>query len=699
MIIQTIELENFKSYGEPQLIDLTSVDATSISGPNGAGKSSIIEALTFALYGRSTATERKELGNEALIRDGQEEGRVAATFEKDGHTYRVERTATRRGPGKATLSSELGKTLQAGPINVSKMVESIVGMDYETFVSSTIMRQDEMDRITSLRPGERKEILSKIFGLELYEKLKKTTHEKRIKAKADLEASEKLTEQLSNTIANEKEVVTGLKEAKASSERLHATITKEQEQLETLAREIKAAIQKKSQYDKQQTNLEAIERETKTTKAHLETTVSDIKSAREAAKSLDELTKELKKGKQVEEERDQAQKLKEKLNGEISEQEERMRSIKKAITEEQEHFNTITGSKKAECPVCKQPLDEAHKTKVLDQYDTRLKELKQEHEESDKNCLTNRNTLEKEVLPRLAELERQVKSRQKYEVEKARQEAIASRLPKLLETEKELKAKISEATDAKQKATSQLEILRGSVVEFERLESKRTTLSERLAKLREDRATAESSIKYLTAELEQITDAKKKLARIRLEVGTQTELIPIYEILEEAFSKDGIPTAILKDLVPEVEEEASRILRDLSNGRMNVNFRFGRQTGRDTVTDELVVEAEDTTGLHPVTRFSGGERMRINLALRLGISEIIAKRSGYKGKIETLIIDEGFGALDEEGRQATIEILRQLRQRFQKIMIISHIEEVKDAFDSKLVVSKTTGGQSIVEVI
>jgi exonuclease SbcC len=325
--------------------------------------------------------------------------------------------------------------------------------------------------------------------------------------------------------------------------------------------------------------------------------------------------------------------------------------------------------------------------------------LNQEHEESSKNCLTNRNTLEKEILPRLAELERQVKSRQKYEVEKARQEAIASRLPTLLEKEKELEAKISEATEAKQKVTLQLETLRESVEEFEKLESRRTTLSERLAKLREDRATAESSMKYLKAELEQITNAKKELARIRLEVSTQTELIPIYEILEEAFNKDGIPTAILRDLVPEVEEEASRILRDLWNGRMNVNFRFGRQTGRGTVTDELVVEAEDTTGLHPVTRFSGGERMRINLALRLGISEIIANRSGYKGKIETLIIDEGFGALDEEGRQATIEILRQLRQRFRKIIIISNIEDVKDAFDSKLVISKTTGSQSIVEVI
>jgi exonuclease SbcC len=54
--------------------------------------------------------------------------------------------------------------------------------------------------------------------------------------------------------------------------------------------------------------------------------------------------------------------------------------------------------------------------------------------------------------------------------------------------------------------------------------------------------------------------------------------------------------------------------------------------------------------------------------------------------------------LDEEGRQATIEILRQLRQRFKKILVISHVDEVKDAFDTKLLISKTPTGQSIAEI-
>jgi exonuclease SbcC len=91
--------------------------------------------------------------------------------------------------------------------------------------------------------------------------------------------------------------------------------------------------------------------------------------------------------------------------------------------------------------------------------------------------------------------------------------------------------------------------------------------------------------------------------------------------------------------------------------------------------------------------------MRINLALRLGVSEAITRRSGYRGRIETLVIDEGFGALDEEGRRATVEILQALRQRFKKILVISHIDDVRDAFETRLVVTRPAGGDSSITII
>jgi|GEM_PF-1773471 exonuclease SbcC len=698
MIIQTIELENFKSYGESQTVDLTGVDATSISGLNGAGKSTLIEAITFALYGRSTATERKELGNEAIIRDGQKEGRVAVSFEKDDQTYRVERTATRQGQGTATLISGTAKALQAGTSNVTKMVESILGMDYETFVSSTIMRQDEMDRITSLRPGERKEVLSKIFGLEEYEKLKKATHERLIKARADVEASDQLTRKFTEAIASEDEVRQGITNAKANAKKYQAAIETEQASLHALEKDIKAALENKSAYDTATANLESLEGEIEDIQSDIGESAEEIREAKDAKSQLSELAKEIEKGKALASENDKLQKQKEQLTSTITEKEARARAIQETIEQEKTHYSTIQSSKKAECPVCKRPLDVEHKTQVLKQYDARLKKLQAEQGDFSSEASGSRKKLQ-EILPRMKELEEETEAIRKLTLAKAKLEATASRLPKLFEHEKGLKESLEKAVKGKEAVKTKLLKLKSAAEEYEKLDKKRNALSEKLAELREQRVEAETTLKHLAEQIELINKAKAELKVLKENIATKTAAIPIYTILEEAFGKDGIPTAILRDLVPEVEDEASKLLRELSNGRMAIDFRFGRTTGRGTQTDELIIEAEDGTGKHPVTRYSGGERMRINLALRLGISEVIAIRSGYKGKIETLIIDEGLGALDEEGRQATIEILRQLRQRFRKILVISHVEDVKEAFETKLVISKDTKGQSVVEMV
>jgi exonuclease SbcC len=836
MILHSITIQNFKSYASSQTADFSNTDALSITGPNGAGKSTLIEALTYALYGRSTATERKELGNDAIIRDGEEEALATVRFEKDGQTYTVQRTARRKATGTATLTTSDGRTLHAGVAQVSKAVESIIGMDYETFVSSTIIRQDEMDKITDLRPSERKQILSKIFGLELYEKLKKNAHEKRLKTKAELEAGQQLRNQLLQKALNENEVQSSLQQAKATQKKAELGISRNKAELEKTEVETKKAMSDKTKYDVKLAHVQSLQREIDDTAeelnkasgevetveeaknnltdvqkqiegvknldkleaeikkatsdktkydvklAHIDTlqgeaddaneeledTSEEVKAATEAKKDLEGIEKQLTSMQTVEKDLASITKSRDEVSSLATKFEQKAQHIQQQITEEQDHYEVVKTAKTAECPVCKRPLDEKHRKKVLEDYKTKLKQLQTEHDKNHNHSREEQTRLENEILPKLRELEKQAKKIQdlhvekaelkskasrltalatkekqlktkitaktkqkqleesdlkaleksvaKYETlleqraelserltklreEKAKLESTISRLPTLLKTQEKLVARKAQKTKEKQEEESEVKTLESAVREYERLEKQKNDLSERLAELREEKAGAESSIGHLNTQLAEIAEAKKELERLKTQSFEQTRNTEIYGLLEDAFGKDGIPTAILRDLVPEVEEEASKILRELSNGRMNVNFRFGRPTRGGTPTDELVTEAEDGTGVHPVTRFSGGERMRINLALRLGISEVIARRSGYKGKIETLVIDEGFGALDEEGRQATIEILRQLRQRFKRIAIISHIEEVKDAFETKLIVSKNAAGQSFIEAI
>jgi exonuclease SbcC len=91
--------------------------------------------------------------------------------------------------------------------------------------------------------------------------------------------------------------------------------------------------------------------------------------------------------------------------------------------------------------------------------------------------------------------------------------------------------------------------------------------------------------------------------------------------------------------------------------------------------------------------FSGGEAFRINFAIRIALSQVLAKRSG--AKLQTLIIDEGFGSQDNEGRHRLIDVIAQIKNDFAKILIITHLDELKEMFPARIEVEKTNLGSRI----
>jgi exonuclease SbcC len=91
--------------------------------------------------------------------------------------------------------------------------------------------------------------------------------------------------------------------------------------------------------------------------------------------------------------------------------------------------------------------------------------------------------------------------------------------------------------------------------------------------------------------------------------------------------------------------------------------------------------------------FSGGEAFRVNFAIRLALSRVLAQRAG--ARLQTLVIDEGFGSQDSEGRQRLIEAINMVRSDFEKVLVITHLEELKDAFSARIEVTKTNSGSKL----
>ena len=165
---------------------------------------------------------------------------------------------------------------------------------------------------------------------------------------------------------------------------------------------------------------------------------------------------------------------------------------------------------------------------------------------------------------------------------------------------------------------------------------------------------------------------------------------------ERAFGKDGVPALLIEQALPQIEERANELLDRLSDGHMSI--RFATQTEykdkkRVDLKETLDIQISNSAGMRNYEMYSGGEAFRVNFAIRLALSEILAQRKG--ARLQTLVIDEGFGSQDALGRQRLIEAINLVKEDFAKILVITHLDELKDAFPSRIEVEKTERGSSL----
>ena len=162
--------------------------------------------------------------------------------------------------------------------------------------------------------------------------------------------------------------------------------------------------------------------------------------------------------------------------------------------------------------------------------------------------------------------------------------------------------------------------------------------------------------------------------------------------LEEACGRKGVQAMLIDLALPEIEDHANELLDDLTGGEMRVMFETQRasKSKQDNMIETLDIRISDSTGERPYENYSGGEKFRINFAVRLALSRILAHRSG--ARLRTLVIDEGFGSQDPEGRQRLVEAINAVQDQFACILVITHIDELRDKFPARIDVEKTAAG-------
>ncbi len=178
-----------------------------------------------------------------------------------------------------------------------------------------------------------------------------------------------------------------------------------------------------------------------------------------------------------------------------------------------------------------------------------------------------------------------------------------------------------------------------------------------------------------------------------------SQKIAHHKTLERAFGRDGVPALLIEQALPQIEQKANDLLERLSDGHMSIRFitqEAYKDKKRDDLKETLDIQISDSAGTRDYEMYSGGEAFRINFAIRLALSEMLAQRKG--ARLQTLVIDEGFGSQDAQGRQRLIEAINLVKKDFAKILVITHLDELKDSFPNRIEVEKTERGSSVTVI-
>ncbi len=316
----------------------------------------------------------------------------------------------------------------------------------------------------------------------------------------------------------------------------------------------------------------------------------------------------------------------------------------------------------------------------LQQVDASLAKLGYQPEEHDKVRQDERDAREIEEAYR--------------NLEKARTavETLRREVQTLQESRGDLVKEIKQATGQQDELQAGLEKRRADLPDVTQLEGELNNLHREENDLRQQVGAAQQMVDVLDKQRQRQVEIEGQMEEIKQQIAN-------LRALELAFGKDGVPALLIEQALPEIESQANDILDRLSSGRMSVTFATEREykdKKREDKRQTLDILISDASGQREYELFSGGEAFRINFAIRLALSRVLATRAG--ARLQTLVIDEGFGSQDAEGRQRLIEAINLVSQDFAKILVITHLDELKDAFPSRIEVQKTQNG-SVVEVI
>jgi exonuclease SbcC len=717
MIPVRLSLKNFLCYRDQvPILDLEGVHVACLCGQNGHGKSALLDAITWALWGEARGRRHDD-----LIYHGERDMQVVLEFEARATQYRVVRRHART-PSARQGQSSLDLLVATGdgfrPITgnsigeTQRQINHLLSMDYTTFVNSAFLMQGRADEFTRSTPAQRKEVLASVLVLGLYDRLeeraKSKARDRSIESRSMEMERERLLKEVSEKPGYLQEmgsVQLELEQTEAASQEaaMHVESLRLQfQQMQTLRRELEALQKQIQDFQEEISRMQA---QARARQVSLNQYRQKAERVPHLKKQLGELESRLDA---IEQEGEKLQHKKTRLQ-DAKQEAHLLRSENDRLKREMEELRKkvdmlLQEDRGARCPLCDSHLAEEGCQHLAQNYEIQGRELASAYRVGEvtlKQLEAEVDKLESD----LSQTERRLRENRRVDDEhrinliKEIQEAVTIQniIPseeEALRTEEGLikfrKLEMEETQNRSVVIGRDLEGMPSLEREFQGWEKSLDDLHRHRDLLRDQSSRLEDRIGRCEQQELQLKKLEEDFQSIQREVS-------IYRDLAEAFGKKGVQALLIEASITRLEEEANRLLARMTDHRLTVKLQTQRErrTRKDAEPMEtLDILVADELGTRDYQMFSGGEAFRINFALRVALSRLLAERSG--APLPTLFVDEGFGTQDASGRESVLDVIRAIQDDFKRILVITHMEEIKEAFLVRIEVSKGPRGSTFV---
>lgn len=739
-------LSAFGSYAGKTEIDFTGEQQGIflITGDTGAGKTTIFDAITYALYGQTSGGERSGNMMRSQYAQPSTETFVELTFlyreqvytVRRNPEYQIEKTLKNGTVKSQKVASNVELTMPDGMVFPEKKaatdakIEEILGLTAEQFTQIVMIAQGDFLKLLYTKSDERKKIFSKLFQTDKYwriqERLKyRSLHlddlmeeNKRAYAQemARIVVPEELREQQTeDTTMPLEELINRIVERKKEADGQLREVQEEEKRLSVILSGLEEVNRQFEQWEKmlrQQAELAGRKEEE-------ELRVKRIANVKRAEKIRSFEEKYLEAVRNVEQSGNLLGKLEKAV---VSLEEKRREAGERLEAQKDAYYQTLIAQqagllamdlKEGEaCPVCG---SKEHPALAAGDIRHKISELEEELNRAKAKlakCTENLENAEKELQMNRGRVKQE---QEKYEA-----------CQRICEQAKEAYRKqLADSSFDDEEAYKQAYLPERSREKLEResreyqekcaLTAGQLVTWEKALKGKEKRDTAELKMKLQEVQhsVKQLERRKMQLhaahqtnrtvlenSRSYMETGTRlaeedTVVKSLYRTAAGKLSgsaKIDFETYIQRQYFKQIIHEANKRLLTMSGQQFMLKLKEESDVGkRSNEGLDLSVYSLVTDSERDVKTLSGGESFMAALSMALGLSDIVGKNAGGI-QMDMLFIDEGFGSLDANSRNQAIEVLQQLSGGKRMVGIISHVTELKEQIDHKLVVTRSDKG-------